>query len=194
MAIHFAREGQTDVERVTWGMLRARTRAARDALLSSGVGAGDVVAAVMGNSVDAIVLCLATLSVGAVWSSSSCDLGVEGIVDRYEQAGPKLIFADDGYVYAGKVVSLGPRIAEWARRVGGKVKGLDHVVVLPYCGVEVDVARVYGGCTFEEFLSRGVGREMEFAMLPFSHPGFILYSSGTVSWPACGCTWITFLG
>lgn len=183
MAIHFAREGQRDIERVTWEMLRARTRAARDALLSSGVGTGDVVAAVMGNSVDAIVLCLAALSVGAVWSSSSCDLGVEGIVDRYGQAGPKVIFADDGYVYAGKVVNLGARIAEWASKIGEKVKGLGHVVVLPYCGVEVDVARVHGGCTFEEFLSRGVGREMGFAMLPFSHPGFILYSSGTVSSP-----------
>lgn len=85
VAIHFAREGITEIEHVTWRQLRERIRKVRSALECSGIRAGDIVAAVISNSVDAIVICLASSSLGAIWSSSSPDLGPEGIVDRYGQ-------------------------------------------------------------------------------------------------------------
>lgn len=183
VAIHFAREGTAQIEHVTWYQLRERIRRVRDALQSSGIQAGDVVAAVISNSVDAIVICVASLSLGAVWSSSSPDLGIEGIVDRYGQVDPKIVFADDAYIYAGRTVNLADRILKWSCSIGKMSKDLRDVVILPYCSMAFDASNVYHGCTFESFLARGTGRELSFSFMPFSHPAFILYSSGTVSVP-----------
>lgn len=181
VAIHFAREGVAGVQRVSWGEIRERTREIRDAMVNSGVAAGDVVAAVISNSVDAITLSLATTSIGAVWSSSSPDLGSDAIVDRYGQIGPKMIFVDDGYIYAGKMTMLQDRIGEWSHKVGAKSEQLLDVVVLPYCKLDIDLSKVHRGTSFQSFLQRGTGEELSFNMLPFSHPGFIVFSSGTVS-------------
>ncbi|EFX06638.1 acetoacetyl-synthase [Grosmannia clavigera kw1407] len=185
VAIHFAREGVADTEHVTWRQLRERVRCVRDALASSGIWAGDVVAAVISNSIDAIVLCLASLSLGAVWSSSSPDLGPDAIVDRYGQVDPSIIFADDGYVYAGKQVTLTERIAQWSHAVGRVSAKLADVVVIPYCGAAVDTSAIYRGRTWDAFLGRGTGRDLDFALMPFSHPAFILFSSGTTGKPKC---------
>lgn len=181
VAIHFAREGVAQVERVTWGTLRERTRRVRDALVNSGVVAGDVVAAVISNSVNAVVICMATLSIGAMWSSSSPDSGTSAIVDRYGQVSPKIIFADDGYVYAGKMIQLEDRIAEWSHKLAVGNKQTQDVVVVPFCDLSTNLARIYHGCTLQTFLQRGKGEDLTFTTLTFSHPAFILYSSGTVS-------------
>ncbi|KAG9505007.1 hypothetical protein J7337_001973 [Fusarium musae] len=183
VAIHFAREDVSGIEQVTWGDLRGRVKRTRDAMLNSGVRSGDVVAAVITNSVDAMVICLAALSIGAVWSSSSPDLGPDAIHGRYSQVNPKLVFADDSYVYAGKLVKLGNRIEQWAERLGKTGTQLRNVVVIANRGVETDCSKIYRGCTHETFLSRGSGQTLEFQLLPFSHPAFILYSSGTVRKP-----------
>ena len=181
IAIYFARETATDVQEVTWGDLKERVRVLRGAMVNSGVKRGDFVAAVISNSVHAISIALATLSIGAVWSSTACDMGVAGIVDRYSQISPKIIFADDGYVYAGKTTSLAERITEWADRLKPHNKKLSNVVIIPSCGVEVNVSDIHRGCTLNHFLSRDTGCRLSFDMVPFSHPAFILYSSGTVS-------------
>ncbi|KAM5343857.1 hypothetical protein ACJ41O_012394 [Fusarium nematophilum] len=107
VAIHFAREGKTGMEEVTWRDLRNQVRRLRDAMLNSGVRQGDVIAAVVTNSVNAIVICLAALSIGAVMSSSSPDLGRDAIVDRYGQVDPTAVFADDGYFYADILGDVG---------------------------------------------------------------------------------------
>lgn len=183
VAVHFAREGKSGIERVTWKQLRERVRRARGAMVASGVVAGDVVAAVVSNSVDAMVLALATLSLGAVWSSSSPDLGSAAIVDRYGQVAPKLVFADDGYTYANKKIDLSSRLAEWSALLGKANGGtaIQNTVIIDYSGLKPDINTIYRGCTFEDFLSRDAGAALDFALLPFSHPGFILFSSGTVS-------------
>ncbi|CAK7199033.1 hypothetical protein SEUCBS139899_001701 [Sporothrix eucalyptigena] len=180
VAVHFAREGKAGIERVTWRELRARVRRARGAMVASGVVEGDVVAAVMSNSVDAMVLALAALSLGALWSSSSPDLGAAAIVDRYGQVAPKLVFADDGYTYAGKKVGLAARLADWSATLGKTgEKTLQNVVVIDYSGLRPDINTIFRGCAFEDFLKRDTGVPLEFKLLPFSHPGFILFSSGT---------------
>ncbi|EXM13442.1 acetoacetate-CoA ligase [Fusarium oxysporum f. sp. vasinfectum 25433] len=185
VAIHFARENVSGIEQVTWDDLRDRVQRTRDAMLNSGVRSGDVVAAVITNSVDAMVICLAALSIGAVWSSSSPDLGPDAIHGRYGQVDPKLVFADDSYVYAGKLVKLGHRIEQWAERLGKSGTQLRNVVVIANRGVETDCSKIYRGCTYEAFLGRGSGQPLEFQLLPFSHPAFILYSSGTTGKPKC---------
>ncbi|KAF2806024.1 acetoacetyl-synthase [Mytilinidion resinicola] len=182
-AIHFVREGVEGVERVSWGALRGRVRAMRDAMISRGVRASDVVAAVISNSVDAFVICLAALSIGALWSSASCELGAEAIVERFGQVKPKLVFADDGYIYGGKLVRLGERIGDWSHRLAGG--NLSGVVIVPYCDLGIDTGSVYRGETMKDFIDGGVGRELDFDYLPFSHPAFILFSSGTTGAPKC---------
>lgn len=181
VAIYFAREGVSEVENVTWKEFRERIRRIRSALTNSGVVEGDIVAAVISNSVHAMEICLAALSIGAVWSSSSCDLGTAGIVDRYKQISPKVIFADDGYVYAGKTIDLGERIADWSHQLGRDTSKLIDVVVIPYCNLGPDLSKIHLGCTLRAFLDRDSGEELSHNVVPFSHPAFILYSSGTVS-------------
>lgn len=180
VAIHFSREGVPGIEKVTWQDLRDRVRVARDAMVNSSIVPGDVVAAVISNSVHSIVLCLAALSIGAIWSSSSPDLGPDAIIDRYQQVEPKIIFADDGYIYSGKLIKLGDRIEQWSQALSRGSGTLKDVLLIPYCDLDMSTHNIYRGCSYTNFLSRGTGRNLDFAMLPFSHPAFILYSSGTV--------------
>lgn len=169
------------VEHVTWEELNSRVGRVYDAMIASGVRQGDRIAAVISNSVDAIAICLATLAIGAIYSSASPDLGAQAIVDRFQQISPKLIFADDGYFYAGKSTVLGQRISEWAARLAVGESNLQKVVVLPINGNIEDICAIHNGVTWKEFLSQDNGNILNFNMLPFSHPAFILYSSGTVS-------------
>ncbi|KAF4493694.1 acetoacetate- ligase [Fusarium agapanthi] len=179
VAIHFARDGVPGKQAVTWGDFRERIRRIRSAMVNMGIGQTDVVAAVISNSVDAMAICLAALSVGAVWSSSSCDLGTAGIVDRYKQINPTIVFADNGYIYAEKTISLAERVIDWSHQLGRENPRLKHVVVVNYTDTPLDVSRVYRGCDIHTFLEKDNGAEMDYTLVPFSHAAFILYSSGT---------------
>ncbi|KAH7211283.1 hypothetical protein BKA60DRAFT_523600 [Fusarium oxysporum] len=179
IAIYFSRESLSDVEKVTWASLRERVRKLRSALVNSGVVAGDVVAAVISNSVDAIAICLAALSVGALWSSTSCDMGVGGIVDRYSQIRPKIIFADQGYVYARKIIDLSDRIREWSSKLRERSDMLARVVVISNPNLNSLPLHQPNTYTLENFLKADRGYQLLFEIVPFSHPAFILFSSGT---------------
>jgi acetoacetyl-CoA synthetase len=168
------------VEEIKWGALEERTKEAYDALVGYGIKAGDKVAVVMSNSVNAIVLCLAVLAIGAVWSSASPDLGSKAIIDRYGQIEPKVIFADDAYMYAGKRILLEDRIATISQALCNDDKQLRNVVVVPYCGVSINMSKIRRGIFWETFLNNRSGRSLSFSPLQFSSPAFILFSSGTV--------------
>ncbi|KAF5674590.1 acetoacetate ligase [Fusarium denticulatum] len=186
VAIYFSRESFNDIEEVTWASLRERVRKQRGALINSGVVSGDVVAAVISNSVDAMVICLATLSIGALWSSTSCDMGVDGIVDRYSQIRPKVIFAEQGYVYAGKAIDLSDRIRQWSRGLRDRNEAFETLVVLvPNPKLSISPLQEPSLCTFGDFSKADRGDQLLFEMLPFSHPAFILFSSGTTGPPKC---------
>lgn len=180
IAIHFVREGKPGVEQVSWDKLRSRTRNAYDAMVNSGIKAGDKVAVVMSNSADTIVLCLATLAIGAVWSSASPELGIQAIIDRYSQIQPKVIFVDDGYVYAGKKIALEERIVSWSRLLKEKNPNLQDVVIMPYSDTKVAECKVTCGISWKDFSQRGTGMELSFLQAPFGHAAFIVFSSGTV--------------
>lgn len=149
-------------------------------MVNSGVQSGDTVAVVMSNSANAIVLCLATLAIGAGWASASPEMGVQAIVDRYDQIKPKIIFAEDAYVYAGKKIMLGGNIASWLQTLKANNPNLRDVVTVPYFDTSVGTPSISHGVSWEDFTRRGTGLDLSFLQAPFSHPAFILFSSGTV--------------
>jgi acetoacetyl-CoA synthetase len=148
----------------TWGELRSRTGAAAAALREAGVGPGDRVAAYLPNLPESVAAFLGCASIGAVWSSCSPDFGVRSVVDRFAQIEPKVLFAVDGYRYGGKDFDRAEMVAALRR----EIPSLERVFVLPYLdGGDWDFPPA----------------ELEPVRLPFDHPLWVLYSSGTTGLP-----------
>lgn len=170
VALHEVREDGTR-RSMTRSDLRARIGRAADGLKTAGVEPGDRVAGVMPNTVDALVAALASLSVGAVWTSCSPDFGVAAIVDRIGQVSPKVLFAAARYRYGGKAHDIGDRIAE-------VLTELPSVTALISSGEgEIPGAHAIPMQAF------GAEAAPEYTRLPFDHPAYILYTSGTTGAP-----------
>ncbi|KAF9007731.1 acetoacetyl-CoA synthetase [Hymenopellis radicata] len=163
--------------------LREMVREMAAALRVNGLRVGDRVAAIVRNSITAIVLALATASVGGIFSSTATDMGTQGILDRYEQISPKFVFAETEVLYAGKVIDLVPKVLDVFAKL--KHHGMEHGIVLPSAITGKEPTAVAGGISLSSFLASGDRRELEFEQLPFSQPLFILYSSGTSGPPKC---------
>jgi acetoacetyl-CoA synthetase len=148
----------------TWGELRARAGAVAGALREAGVGPGDRVAAYLPNIPETIAAFLGCASIGAVWSSCAPEFGVRSVVDRFAQIEPKVLLAVDGYRYGGRDFDRSETIAELRQQL----PTLEQTFVLPYLeGGDWELAPA----------------ELEFAQLPFDHPLWVLYSSGTTGLP-----------
>ena len=176
--------------RVTWGELRVGVAKAQAMLRKAEVKAGDRIAAILPNLPESIVCMLATASVGAVWSSCSPDFGVQGILDRFAQIAPKVLIAADGYYYNGKRIDNSDKLAA----VAAQLPTVERVVVVPYLGRDAEVvealkANFKGQPKHVERWSDVVTARSEsrprFVRLPFGHPLFILFSSGTTGMPKC---------
>jgi acetoacetyl-CoA synthetase len=152
-------------------------------LVAAGVVAGDRVAGYLPNVPEATIAMLATASIGAVWSSCSPDFGVHGVLDRFGQIAPRVLFTADGYFYAGKTLDSLTPMAE----VLEKLPAIERVVVIPYATAEPELARLGAAAArasrWSEFGARGA--PLRFAPQPFNHPLYILYSSGTTGVPKC---------
>src|SRR5947207_1644940 len=163
--------------------LRAQVARVADGLRCAGVVAGDRVAGFLPNLPEAAIAMLAAASVGATWSSCSPDFGVRGVLERFGQIQPKVLFSADGYFYAGKQLdSLQPMSEALAQ-----LTAVERVVVIPYVDPRPDLAALGPAAgrasLWQEF---GVsGSAASFAPLPFDHPLYILYSSGTTGSPKC---------
>jgi acetoacetyl-CoA synthetase len=168
---------------ISYKDLRERVARFADGLRSAGVGTGDRVAAYMPNLPETMIAMLAAASLGATWSSCSPDFGVHGVVDRFGQIAPKVLITADGYFYAGKTLDSLTPMGEVLKHL----PSVERVVVVPYTSDSPDLARL-GEATSRAVLWDSFGareRPLTFAALPFNHPLYILYSSGTTGVPKC---------
>ena len=165
---------------LSWGDLRDQVARATAGLAALGVGPGDRVAGWLPNITESIVAMLATTALGAIWTSCSPDFGVEGIVDRFGQTGPVVLLFCDGYGYGGKVHDCTAKVLELLPRL----PSVRHAVMIPYRGHGAlpDDARVM---PWQTMLGDGPAPPLRFLRLPFDHPIYILYSSGTTGLPKC---------
>ncbi len=164
---------------VSWGELQERTAALASGLREMGVGRGDRVAAYLPNVPEAVIALLACASLGAVWSSCSPDFGAGSVVDRMEQIEPKVLIAVDGYRYGGKDYD---RI-EVVARLQQEIPTLQNTVVLPYLSEVPDTSPLENVVMWDDLLAGHEGAELTFEQVPFDHPLWVLYSSGTTGLP-----------
>jgi acetoacetyl-CoA synthetase len=158
--------------------LVARTAAA---LADLGVGEGDRVAGFMPNMPETVVAMLATASLGAIWSSCSPDFGVQGVLDRFGQIEPKVLFCPDGYYYNGKVIDSLERVRAFAPRLAS----LKRIVVVSYLAEKPNLTGLDKSVAFADFIAPHEAGEIAYCRVPFNQPLYIMYSSGTTGQPKC---------
>ncbi len=179
-ALVFKGEDQEAV-RISYAELYDQVARLAAALREAGVQCGDRVAGFVPNMIETVVAMLAATSIGAIWSSCSPDFGIKGVLDRFGQIEPKILFTANGYSYNGKKFSSLEKIGE----ILGSLPSIKKVVVIPYTEERADISAIDKAVHYQDFLKKQDNLEIEFAQLPFDHPLYIMYSSGTTGTPKC---------
>jgi len=167
--------------RITYASLYDEVARVAASLKSMGVQTGDRVVGFMPNMPQAIIAMLATTSLGATWSSCSPDFGIKGVMDRFGQIAPKVLFTADGYSFKGKVLDSLDRISEIVQQI----PSIKKMVVVPYTRQKPDISSIENAILFDDFKSSKSGLPIEFEQLPPDHPLYVMYSSGTTGLPKC---------
>ena len=162
---------------IAWAELEQQVASIATALRAMGVGQGDRVVAYVPNTLHALVAFLATASLGAIWSSCSPDFGSPSVIDRFQQIGPKVLFAIDGYQYGGKAFDRRATVAE----IQAALPSLEQTIFIPYLDPQATPEGLGKVHSWGELLTRP--GELIFAQVPFDHPLWVLYSSGTTGLP-----------
>ncbi len=180
VALVFKGEDHNTV-RITYAQLYDEVARVAKALRDMGVSVGDRVVGFMPNMPQTTIAMLAATSIGATWSSCSPDFGIKGVLDRFGQIKPKVIFTANGYFFKGKKLDSLERIANILKNL----PSIEKVVVVPYTDPAPDISAVPKAVNFADFKSAEANLEIDFAQLPFDHPLYIMYSSGTTGLPKC---------
>jgi acetoacetyl-CoA synthetase len=159
--------------------LRVDVAALAAGMRKVGIQPGDRVAAMLPNCPEAVMVMLAAASIGAVFSSCSPDFGVQAVMDRFGQITPRLLFVCDGYGYAGKRINCCSKAAS----VAAAIPTIEHVIVVPFLDAEPDIEQIERASLFDDFSV--AGSEPDYTSLPFNHPLYIVFSSGTTGKPKC---------
>lgn len=167
--------------RMTYAELYDSVASLAKSLREARVAPGDRVAAYMPNLVETAVAMLAATSVGAIWSSCGTELGPGAVLDRFGQIEPKVLFTVDGHPYKGKTFNDLPNVEKIARGV----PSLEKIVVVPYMEEKPDISRIPNSTLYNDFVSQEKQLEIRFEQLPFDHPVYIMFSSGTTGKPKC---------
>lgn len=165
--------------RITYAQLYDQVARMAKSLRDFGVTTGDRVAGFMPNMIETVIAMLAATSIGAIWSSCSPDFGIKGVLDRFGQIEPKVLFSANGYFYNGKKLDS-------LERITGILKDLPSikkVVIIPYTEEKPDIKGVPNSQMWDDFIAKDRGVEIKFEQLPFDHPLYIMYSSGTTGLP-----------
>jgi len=179
-AIVFRAEDQVH-RSMNWAELYDGVSRLAAALRAAGVEPGDRCAGFVPNMPEAIMAMLATSAIGATWTSCSPDFGKQGVLDRFGQTEPKILFSADGYFYNGKRHDSRARVADFI----GDLPSVERVVFLPLLDEQPDVSSVPKATTLATFVARHPAGKIDFAYMPFNHPLYIMYSSGTTGAPKC---------
>ncbi len=179
-AIHFENELGKRVT-ISRGELRRQVARCAAALRAAGVQRGDRVAAFMPNLPETVIAMLATASLGAIWSSCSPDFGIRGVLDRFGQIEPVVLIAADGYSYNGKPFPVQDRLRQFLEAL----PSVRRTVVVPHLVDRPSLSGLREAVLWSDFLGAGPDPELRFEEVPFDHPLFIMYSSGTTGVPKC---------
>jgi acetoacetyl-CoA synthetase len=151
------------------------------ALRNDGVRAGDRIVGYLPNMPESVIVMLATTSIGATWSSCSPDFGTRGVMDRFSQIKPKILFSADGYFYNGKWIDL----MEKNQQLSEQLSTIEKIIVIPFTQNLPDCSRLNNAVIFNDYISNQDKTSIKFEQLPFDHPLYIVYSSGTTGVPKC---------
>ncbi len=172
---------QQEAARITYAELYDRVARLAKSLRAMGVTVGDRVSGFVPNMMETVIAMLATTSIGAIWSSCSPDFGIKGVLDRFGQIEPKVVFTANGYAYNGKTFDSLQRVSD----ILNSLPSVEKVVVIPYTESRPDISMIKNSIMFDDFLAAEDNLEIEFEQLPFDHPLYIMYSSGTTGVPKC---------
>jgi acetoacetyl-CoA synthetase len=151
------------------------------ALRAVGIRPGDRIAGLLPNAPEAVAAALGTAAVGAIWASCSPDFGVPAAVDRFGQVAPRVLIAADAYFYNGKRHDILDRV----REIADLLPSVEHVIVVPYVDADAPIGRIRASTSWPDFLAPYPPGEIQFEELPFSHPLYVLFTSGTTGAPKC---------
>jgi acetoacetyl-CoA synthetase len=179
-ALIFKGEDQ-DTTKMTYAELYDEVARVAGSLKEAGIRKGDRVVGFMPNMPETIIALLAAASMGATWSSCSPDFGIKGMLDRFGQIKPKILFTANGYSFKGKRIDSLERISNILK----ELPSIEKVVVVPYTEQDPDIKGVPNAIHYRDFKSPEPGLEIEFEQLPFDHPLYIMFTSGTTGLPKC---------
>jgi acetoacetyl-CoA synthetase len=179
-ALIFKGENRDSVK-ITYSELYEEVAKVAESLKAAGVKTKDRVVGFMPNIPETIIAMLACTSIGATWSSCSPDFGIKGVLDRFGQVKPKVLFTADGYFFKGKTFDSLKRISNILKQL----PSIEKVVVIPFVKENPDISDIKNSVYYNDFKSSKSGLEIEFNQLPFDHPLYIMYSSGATGLPKC---------